>query len=101
MLAAGMLIIWGGYSVSLWGWCLLQGYNVTLGQLMSPVHPYGSGKGQAWPPALMGPDVIFPGGRSGSSSGSQGAAAAPGPKKKGSGRGAPTGFTGSTVKPYG
>lgn len=65
MLAIGMVIVWGGYSVSLWGWCLLRGYNVTLGQLMSPTHPYGSGKGQAWPPPLMGSDVIFPGGRSG------------------------------------
>lgn len=63
MLAVGMLVIWGGYSVSLWGWCLLQGYDVTLGQLMSPVHPYGSGKGQSWPPPALGSDVIFPGGR--------------------------------------
>ena len=63
MLAAGMLIMWTGYSVSLWGWCLLRGYDVTLGQLMSPAHPYGSGKGQKWPPPRMGPDVIFPGGR--------------------------------------
>ena len=63
MLAAGMLIMWTGYSVSLWGWCLLRGYDVTLGQLMSPAHPYGSGKGQKWPPPLMGSDVIFPGGR--------------------------------------
>lgn len=65
MLAIGMVIVWGGYSVSLWGWCLLRGYNVTLGQLMSPTHPYGSGKGQAWPPPLMGSDVIFPGGHVG------------------------------------
>lgn len=64
MLAVGFLIMWGGYSVSLWGWCLLRGYDVTLGQLMSPTHPYGSGKGQKWPPPLIKPDVIFPGGRS-------------------------------------
>lgn len=63
MLAVGFLVIWGGYSVSLWGWCLLRGYDVTLGQLMSPVHPYGSGKGQSWPPPALGADVIFPGGR--------------------------------------
>lgn len=64
MLAVGFLIMWGGYSVSLWGWCLIRGYNVTLGQLMSPTHPYGSGKGQSWPPPPIGSDVIFPGGRS-------------------------------------
>lgn len=65
MLAVGFLIMWGGYSMSLWGWCLLRGYDVTLGQLMSPTHPYGSGKGQSWPPPKIGSDVIFPGGRSG------------------------------------
>ena len=61
VLPIGMLLTWAGYSVSLWGWCLLRGYNVTLGQLMSPVHPYGSAKGQPWPPPLMGSDQIFPG----------------------------------------
>ena len=75
MLAAGMLIMWTGYSVSLWGWCLLRGYDVTLGQLMSPAHPYGSGKGQKWPPPLMGPDVIFPGGRTPAAPASAGAGA--------------------------
>ena len=63
MLPVGMLLMWAGYSVSLWGWCLIRGYDVTLGQLMSPAHPYGSGKGQAWPPPLLSADVIFPGGR--------------------------------------
>lgn len=69
MLPAGMLLMWAGYSVSLWGWCLLRGYDVTLGQLMSPTHPYGSGKGQPWPPKLIGPDVIWPGGRSATTAG--------------------------------
>ena len=50
MIAIGMGIAWLGYSVSLWGWCLLKGYDVTLGQIMSPAHPYGSGKSQTWPP---------------------------------------------------
>ena len=62
MLPVGMLLTWAGYSVSLWGWCLLRGYDVTLGQLMSPVHPYGSGKGQPWPPAPIPDSQVFPGG---------------------------------------
>ena len=68
--------MWGGYSVSLWGWCLLRGYDVTLGQLMSPLHPYGSNKGETWPPKLIGSDVIWPGGRTaaGPSSSSRGSA---------------------------
>jgi hypothetical protein len=61
MLAMGMLLIWGGYSISLWGWCLIRDYDVTLGQLVSPVHPYGSGKGQLWPPQQLSTSVIFPG----------------------------------------
>lgn len=28
-----------GYSLGLWGYCLLRGYDVTLGSLMSPAHP--------------------------------------------------------------
>ena len=101
MLPVGMLLTWAGYSVALWGWCLLRGYDVTLGQLMSPTHPYGSGKGQAWPPPLMASNQIFPGGRTGSGSGSGAGAAASSSPDTGSGRGAPTGTTGSTVKPYG
>lgn len=67
MLPVGMVLVWAGYSVGLWGWCLIRGYNVTLGQLMSPTHPYGSGKGQAWPPPLMSPNQIFPGKNTGQS----------------------------------
>lgn len=63
MVAAGMLIIWGGYSISLWGWCLLRGYDITFGALVSPVHPYGSRKGQPWPPPVLDPSQVFPSGR--------------------------------------
>ena len=58
MLPVGMLLTWGGWSISFWGWCLLRGYNVTLGQLMTPLHPY-AGK---WPPPLIPDSQIFPGG---------------------------------------
>lgn len=61
MVAVGMLLIWGGYSVSLWGWCLIRNYNVTMGQLTSPLHPYGSGKNQPWPPASIPATQIWPG----------------------------------------
>lgn len=60
MLAAGMLLIWAGWSVNLWGYCLLRGYNVTLGQLVSPVHPYAG----PWPPKLIPATQIWPGGAS-------------------------------------
>lgn len=79
MLAVGMLLTWAGYSAGLWGWCLLRGYDVTMGQLMSPAHPYLSGKGQRWPPPMIADDVIFPGGRS-QAAASGGGAVAPGNK---------------------
>ena len=77
MLPVGMLLVWAGYSVSLWGWCLIRGYDVTLGQLMSPAHPYGAGKGQAWPPPLMSADQIFPGKNTGASAPTGAASSAP------------------------
>lgn len=38
MPAIGMGLIWGGWTLSLWGYCLIRGYDVTLGQLVNPVH---------------------------------------------------------------
>lgn len=38
MPAIGFGLAWGGYTGMLWAWCLLRGYNVTLGQLVNPVH---------------------------------------------------------------
>ncbi len=63
MVAVAFLLVWGGYSISLFGWCLLRDYDVTLGQLMSPVHPYGQGKGQSWPPPKIPASQIWPGGK--------------------------------------
>ena len=39
MPALAMGIGFLGYSVGLWGYCLLRGYDVTIGSLMSPLHP--------------------------------------------------------------
>jgi hypothetical protein len=62
MVAVGMLLVWGGYAVSLWGWALLRDYDVTFGQLTSPVHPYMSNKGDTWPPAKVPDTQIWPSG---------------------------------------
>jgi len=56
-----MVLVWGGWSVGLFGWCLLRDYDVTFGQLVSPAHPY---HGQ-WPPAKIPPSQIWPGGSAG------------------------------------
>jgi hypothetical protein len=48
---------WLGYALGLWGWSLLRGYNITLGQLMSPLHPYSG----AWPPPFLPSTQTLPG----------------------------------------
>jgi len=53
----GMALVWGGYSVGLWGWSLVRGYNLSAKDLISPTGWY-SGK---WPPEAASPDVIIPG----------------------------------------
>ena len=52
-----MLLVWAGYGVGLWGWCLVRDYDVTLGQLFSPTHPYSG----AWPPAAIPSGQTWPG----------------------------------------
>lgn len=69
MIPIGMVLVWAGYSVGLWGWCLIRDYDVTLGALMSPVHPYGSGKGQSWPPPPLPDTQTFPGKQAAAGSG--------------------------------
>ena len=76
MLAVGMLLIWGGYDVTLFGWCLFRDYDVTLGQLSSPLHPYAG----AWPPSKIPPGRTWPGKSSTSGGQSSGPA---GPAKPG------------------
>jgi hypothetical protein len=66
MVAVGFLLLWGGYGTGLFGWCLLRDYDVTLGQLMSPFHPYAG----PWPPATIPASQIWPGGAPASSTGS-------------------------------
>lgn len=39
MPAIAMGLAWAGYTLGLWGYCLLRGYDVTLRQLASPLHP--------------------------------------------------------------
>ncbi len=56
MVAVGMGLVWLGYAAGLWGFSLVQGYNLSLGQLVSPTSYY---KGK-WPPQKAGNTVILP-----------------------------------------
>ena len=38
MPAIGMGLAWAGYTGMLWAYCLIRGYDVTLGMLANPVH---------------------------------------------------------------
>ena len=55
MIALAFGFAWLGYSYGLYGWCLLKGYDVTLHELMNPVHQYNQ-----WPPGQTPDNQIFP-----------------------------------------
>jgi hypothetical protein len=57
MPAIGIGVVWFGYSLSLWGYCIVRGYNVKFTDLINPVHFYSG----SWPPPLMPPNQILPG----------------------------------------
>lgn len=40
MVALGFGVIWWGYLQTLYGYCLMKGYNVTWRELADPIHPY-------------------------------------------------------------
>lgn len=72
----GMTLLWSGYAVGLYGYCLLTGKAVTLPQLVNPVARWTGPNGltQAntgnliWPPGPAGMDEVIPS-RSGSVAG--------------------------------
>jgi hypothetical protein len=66
MVAVAFVLMWAGYGLADFGWCLFRDYDVTLGQLMSPLHPYDG----PWPPATIPAGQIWPGGTSTSTSSS-------------------------------
>jgi hypothetical protein len=39
MMAMSMLVVWAGYAVGLWGFCILMGYNVTFANIVSWNYP--------------------------------------------------------------
>jgi hypothetical protein len=75
MVAVAFLLIWSGYGLADFGWCLFKDYDITLGQLLSPLHPYSG----AWPPPSIPSTQIWPGGATAAASTAPAAA----PKSKG------------------
>ena len=58
MIAIGFGLAWVSYSLGLWGYSLIKGYNLGAKQIVSPTGFY-SGK---WPPAMAGNLQIIPDG---------------------------------------
>jgi hypothetical protein len=59
MAAVGMIVLWGGYSIALWGYCLIRGYDITFTQLVKPSGYYAG----PWPPAgTIAAGSVLPGG---------------------------------------
>jgi hypothetical protein len=54
--AIGIVLAMVGYTVGSWGYVLVKGYNITLVQWVSPLHPFSG----AWPPQCVPPGFIFP-----------------------------------------
>lgn len=47
-----MAILWGGYAIGSWGYVLVKGWNITLKEWVSPLHPYQWPAGGANPPKI-------------------------------------------------
>lgn len=66
MRSAGIIaLMWAGYTIGLYGYTLIKGYNVNVRQLASPTEKWGAGKTVAqnmWPPPLAPTSVIIPSG---------------------------------------
>lgn len=69
MRAAGvMAVMIAGYSLAMWGYTLVRGYDVALPQLINPLKRWGTSPGAGdytWPPGMINdPTVLLPTGAS-------------------------------------
>lgn len=39
MVAVGMAVVWAGYALGIWGYCLVQGYDVTFTDVFRTTWP--------------------------------------------------------------
>jgi hypothetical protein len=58
MVAIALGVVWLGYAGTLYGYCLIRGYDISFMQLVNPARPY-AGK---WPPPPAGDTNVFPSG---------------------------------------
>lgn len=48
MPAIGFGILWGGYTLMFWGYTLIKGYDISLGEIVIPKKYKGK-----WPPSII------------------------------------------------
>lgn len=74
MFPIAAVLVWAGYAVSSWGYVLVKGWDISLREWVSPLHPYRfSGT-----PAKLPDTVILPGQSSATSGGAAEASGAAG-----------------------
>lgn len=56
MKAVGIFLAAWAYTFGTWGYILVKGYNITLVEWITPLHPYNG----PWPPKCVPPGYIFP-----------------------------------------
>jgi hypothetical protein len=77
MLPLGMIVTFAGYGIGTWGWVLVKGYNISLRQWFSPLHPWQGPLDKA---GMVPQGQIFPGKNStGTAASGSNAQAAPKP----------------------
>lgn len=58
MTTASIVVIWAGYALASWGYCLIRGYDITFLSWVNPLSPY------AWPssgsPTTIPSGQVFP-----------------------------------------
>jgi hypothetical protein len=59
MPAIAMGLLWAGYAGIIWGYSLLRGYNIGLGEIVNPLHPFTGSLSSA---GAAGNTVVFPNG---------------------------------------
>lgn len=57
MLPLGLILGFAGYGIGTWGYILIRGYNVTLREWFSPLHPF---TGQLDANGTVPPGNVFP-----------------------------------------
>lgn len=89
MIAIVMLVVWGGYGLTTWGWILVKGYDVSFAQWFNPVKRFEWPQGK---PPMIPANQIFPG----SVAGQQAVTPSPGVSRTG---GSPAGQLGEPGTP--